>query len=49
MATILCPIWGENNSAEGIYIQKTQTYKVGNSPRAGGAYSISRAVDQVKK
>ena len=50
METFPCPIWGENNLAEGIFIPETKTFKVENSLRAGGAYRISsRVVDQVKQ
>ncbi len=35
-----CPIWGEEFKAKGHYIPQTRTFRIEESPRAGGGYEI---------
>ena len=36
----ICPIWGGEHSARGVYYPRNRTYVIDESPRAGGGYQI---------
>ena len=40
MPITTCPIWGTRFEATGHYFDRTRTFRVDSSPRAGGGYSI---------
>lgn len=43
-AISICPIWGGGFEAKGFYIPQTRTFRVEESPRAGGGYEIGEVL-----
>ena len=39
-----CPIWNLSDGLDAIHLSATRTFRVDNSPRAGGAYLISESI-----
>ena len=36
-----CPIWAVVDELDAVYLPETRVYRVDDSPRAGGAYTIA--------